>query len=217
MPYNRISITGSMATAEKWSCSLNYSTPNGVAAVSDQADLTAWVQAVHNYLAGASTAAQTLRTMLSTAVSIDRVRGYYYSDIGQPAGRVAESTAASVLGSGTVRQVPQAAIVASLLTGIPGRRNRGRIYWPAQGVAIAGNFRVATSDQVAQTSAFAQLLRQIAVAEASPIALEPVVVSGAAQSVTVVTSVSVGDVIDTQRRRRDGFAEIRNTVAVPAS
>lgn len=99
---------------------------------------------------------------------------------------------------------PQCAIVVSHLTLGAGSRNRGRAYLPAvaaSGLTTAG--RITSTVRGELLTAYAGWLTSLDAAGSQPIVLSEV--GGGA--VSFITSVRIGDVIDTQRRRRGSLAE----------
>ena len=129
--------------------------------------------------------------------------------------------ASSVPGTATAQTAPnQTAIVASLRTARAGRSSRGRIYLPMDApVMAADNGRLNPGVRVDVCTAVANLLDNIGVftppggaSGPFPIAIQSQVRAG---TPIQVTSVQVGDVLDTQRRRRDKLVE--SYYAVPLS
>lgn len=124
-------------------------------------------------------------------------------------------------GIASVQTAPnQSALVVTLQTARPGRTGRGRVYMPF----LAPQFGVNT-DRLAAGLAdplafhFAQFITDLgqidggdpAVFGPFPIAVQSTVNMAAPP---MVTSVRVGDVIDTQRRRRNKVIEAYSTAAV---
>lgn len=108
---------------------------------------------------------------------------------------------------GTNALPPQIAICASLLTDFAGGSNRGRMYLPGPvngQTTTAGKLTTAASGVIATalSAAFAACL-----ATGGGIVIQ--VYSPTLRSLTTVTAVGVGDVLDTQRSRRNSLLEIR--------
>lgn len=209
--YFRMVVDGSLPGAERWSCGINFLS-DGIPPT--QAALSGAAEDMLTRLKGATAGATTLRQLLSTAGSIDVVRLYWYSGVGSPAAMVGQSTGAAQPGLLTVNLPNQCSRVHSLLTGIPGKRTRGRFYWPnvtstANSSGRDSSVSTSTATNVAiELGALALLTPQAGVKR-------PAVVSVAGGLVTPVTSLSIGNVIDTQRRRRDAIVEAYSTVLVP--
>lgn len=212
MPFNRYLIDGYLlGGAERFSVGLAFAGASGDA-VSDPADLTTVCNAIMTQVVGsAGSWGPTLRSQLSVNGGIDRVRGYYYATPNSPAGAAGVSSAAVSAGSGAMTLPPQCALVFSLLTDTPGRRTRGRIYWPMATGTLANTGKITGPTSPANLAlAVKGMLEGIASIVSTPSDYLPVVVSQAGSLVTPVTRISVGDVIDTQRRRRDALVEVRS-------
>lgn len=98
----------------------------------------------------------------------------------------------------------QISTVVSLHTGFPGASKRGRMYFPPFGVSAGtSNARVASACVTALTSAMVNFFQDVnAIA-----GLAVNVYSTTVDQLTPVTQVRVGDVFDTQRRRRNELVE----------
>lgn len=113
--------------------------------------------------------------------------------------------ATSSAGSGTVSLPPQCSVVASLRTPTAGPRGRGRMYLPVPAVAaLVNSGRIGPGPR----QGFADGLQLFfndwnADALTAPVG----VASGMGGFVTTVTRIEIGDVVDTQRRRRDALPE----------
>lgn len=207
MAHNRLVIAGTLGTAgvERWSCGLTY----GVAGndlVTTPEDLNEWCANVATYLASLGTT-HTLRAWLSASANISKVSAYYYSGTG-PAVAVGEKEVTPALtGSGAISMPFQCSRVITLNTALAGRRYRGRVYWPY----LFGTVSAAGKTSSSQNSIDEVKASLVAIGAAAPTVsgLDLAVRSEAANAVTPVTSISVGDVIDTQRRRRDALVETR--------
>lgn len=101
----------------------------------------------------------------------------------------------------------EVSMCVTLLTDTRGARGRGRFYLPPLGTAAMGakgRYSSMIPGMIAQDiDAFFEAMRT-----AHP-ALRPVVVSQAAGQLHQITSISVGDVPDSQRRRRNAQSETR--------
>lgn len=113
---------------------------------------------------------------------------------------------------------PQNAMVFSLRTDTPGPSGRGRVYWPAAGITIGTNFRLTAVGTAALATEFKVYSNQIrgALATAFPtIGFDLAVRSKTTKTTPHVTKVQIGDIIDTQRRRRDALREAYGTATIP--
>jgi len=207
---NRIVLTGRGGTSvnEPWSVGLHYALADG-GAVSGQPALQAWAVGIATILEAGETDYTALTSMMSEAMSINRVDVYEYGETG-PA--IAQGVAQfSWSGTGTIRGPLSTCCVIRHDTAVVGRSFRGRTYWPAAGVTISTGGKLSLVGGVA--TEFAELLNDIAGASPDPLTV-PVVYSPTRNQVTSVTTVRAGDAPDTQRRRDDGLAEIFQTATV---
>lgn len=100
---------------------------------------------------------------------------------------------------------PQCSAVVSLLTPLAGASHRGRYYLPspyAGSVLASGRFRGSSLDDVVAALVLAHNEEVTAVGEANL-----VVYSRTLHTATPVQYLRIGDVVDTQRRRRDKLIE----------
>lgn len=202
---NHIAIDGSLGTSrvEQWSVGITYATQDG-STVQDAVGIQNWAAAAADLLEALT--APGLLNLLSASGSIDQVRTYHY-----PASGPADLTGLAQLnprkiGTGTISKPPQCAAVFSLYTPIAGRRYRGRIYWPWMSTSTdAATLKGAMP--VTAAAEMAALLTALGEAAPGGDPLEPMVYSAAGNFLTPVNQVRVGDVVDTQRRRRDNLIE----------
>lgn len=211
MPYFRVNIDGGFSTvAEKWN--------TGFAVLVDgpapsQVAVDAWANSAMNYLSSAASELIAIKGRLSTVGTIDRVRVYYYNTPGTPAVLSGTSVAASVSGQGSVALPLQCTTVVSLRTALPGGSYRGRMYFPKVTNGPGSSFKDSGINQSVADN-FKLILRTIAETAPSTSAGRVAVASVSKGVVTPVTSVRVGDVIDTQRRRTDALSEVYYTSAI---
>nr|CRY97379.1 hypothetical protein [uncultured prokaryote] len=167
-------------------------------AAGNQTTLDGIVSDVATALSG-GTIGGTIRSLISSGGYITAVTGYSYADASSPA-VLASSTVVNLAGSGTGKLPYQCALVATLRTAVPSRRTRGRMYLPATGVTMgAGN--VMTSPTV---DSVATAVRDLISAPGEGVI--PNVVSKAGSIMTPVTTITVDNKVDTQRRRAQSVA-----------
>lgn len=113
----------------------------------------------------------------------------------------------------TVGTIPQAALACTLLTAVSrGRTSHGRIFVPYQiPVTLEGGI-LPVNQQTSNAATFKAFINEINAIDATA---GVVVFSKIGQLAAPVTAVSVGRVIDTQRRRRRSLIEapVRTTLA----
>jgi hypothetical protein len=120
-----------------------------------------------------------------------------------------------VVGVGSLQLPTQSAIVASLRTNTPGGRGRGRVYWPATGAVLGTDGRLSSPTTAAIVADLKTYFKAIesALALGQPTAAWYLSVrSSTAKATPHVARIQVGDVIDTQRRRRDAYVEAYQSV-----
>lgn len=119
------------------------------------------------------------------------------------------------MGSGTSGHVNQAALVVTLETGVPrGLANRGRLYLPLPRAAVGSTGRITSSLVSGMATQMRDLLDDLnGIATTSRVCVASGVREGA---IRPVTSVRVGDVIDTMRSRRAQVGEFYSSAALAA-
>jgi hypothetical protein len=161
----------------------------------------------------------TLRAAMSTNAATTAARLEVREDSNDAL--IAISTQArsqAQLGTGTMVLPPQAAIVTSIRTDVPGGSGRGRIYWPALGVTLSGAGRMGTPTPAAFLADMKTYLLGIRtdLATAFPtIGFDLSVRSKTTHTTPHAVRLQVGNVIDTQRRRRDSIPEGYVQVSFP--
>ena len=115
---------------------------------------------------------------------------------------------------------PQVSLVATLVAAVPrGLASKGRMYLPGIGSSVDTNGRIATNDVVGMNNMLATFFNTInsdadvgnSVGNASFGRTAPNIGAGINR---IVTSVRMGNVYDTQRRRRNALTEQYSTAAV---
>lgn len=211
MAYNRLVMSGTIgAGGEIWSTGVNFIPDVGPAVISP-GDLAAWAESAAVELeAGLGT---VLNTGVSANGTIDEVRAYYYPSNDGPAQFVGIAPC-DYVGSSTSNNPLPTSMVFSLLTATAGRSFRGRMYWPALSLTINTSGRFPSSVMTSAATDAANLLTALAGAVTIATDLTPAVVSKTRNLVTPVTQIRVGDVPDTQRRRRDALVEAYSTASI---
>lgn len=160
----------------------------------------------------------SLRALMSSTGTITgwRVEQWDEQDNLQAAAEASYGTA--MAGTGGATKTLQDSVVLSLRTNTPGPRGRGRLYWPAWGAATS-NWRLSTPSAATVAADARTLLLAIqteitneAVANLISDLPQLAVRSRTTHSSLQVVSIVVGDVLDTQRRRRESLAENRSAV-----
>lgn len=119
---------------------------------------------------------------------------------------------------------PQTALVFSLRTDRPGASGRGRLYWPALANALdsttlrlpAGTVNGVVAGAATYLRAIQDALKAGISPAPSAATFELAVFSKKSGGHQLVNRIMVGDVLDTQRRRRDRLPEAYKTAPFPA-
>lgn len=212
--HNRIVINGSSPGGEVWSINPRFFAAN-TDVVDEYADLLTWAGLIGAGSGGLAIPTD-LKAALSAAGAVTSIRAEYIQadgSLGQAAEYVFGTPTA---GTGTPTKPQTVAICFSLLTGRPGRSYRGRLYWPGWGAVMDGStMRIPSVNRGNYVNALAGWLKAIGLAAPSTAPQRLVVVSQTLSTLNFVTQMGVGDVFDTQRRRRDSLVEQRTTIAMP--
>lgn len=221
MPDVQVVIGGRLVASQRWSIGFCMQMIGGSTPPPDTAMAALANQLYADYVATAWAATQggglALSTLVGSRGNLDSVRVYFHASPAADAGVIGQSTTASTAGSGSVSSPPQIAIVATLRTGIAGRRNRGRVYVPGSaGTDSNGNATTATIQGVSLS--IANFLSLAATRPLNGGTLRPVVRSATGGYYTPISAVTVDNVLDTQRRRRENIIATitaSNSVTIP--
>lgn len=214
MSYVRVSVLGSMSGGEVWSVNPVFDPTGEFGSTVDQTALD---------LAAAQIAALSpgsgLLTMMGPLLSITGARLEVRDDASDDLIAISIATRGTALsGTGTTRLPPQAAAVISLRTNTPGGSGRGRLYWPILGAPLTTSARIGAGDVTAIGTNFVTYqnsMRTALAANFATIGFNLAVRSKTTKSTPHVVRLQVGDVVDTQRRRRDNFPEQYTSQVVP--
>jgi hypothetical protein len=131
-----------------------------------------------------------------------------------PAGTVAHgqgvsAARAALAGTSGAFLPTQTSLVLSLRTGTPGRRGRGRMYWPCAGASLDTGHQLANANVSGAAAAAATMFTALNTygtpgpGPANLLNLQCVVYSDAGSLLSPITSVKVDSEPDVQRRRAD--------------
>lgn len=212
--HNRITLGGSLYTAEKWAVQLHFGT--GTAAVTAFPDLTTVASAIGTALAALDIASPTNAAMVAKTkgAKLERIDVAAMSD-----GIVTNSSFASIAppGGGSEGLPPQCAGVVSLLTNVNTRSGRGRCFWPVLNTSqVVGGFW--PSGNAGFLTGFQAILntcaQKLQITGGADLAIyAPVVYSRKLNQVNIITRLRVNNVVDTQRRRSWNMPETNATAA----
>lgn len=133
-----------------------------------------------------------------TTAELDPVTGGQLTKVADPRSEVGTSASAGL--------PLQCAPVVSLRTLDASRKGRGRFYAPSPAVDAQGEGRLTTTARGNLADAAEALFNGLQAA-----GLTPVLYGGAGATPINLTTLDVGDVIDTQRRRRNKLVESRTS------
>lgn len=190
--YSRSVVSGTLPGGEIWAIGLwANEAPSDQAATQSQADSFA------DDLTTKWSDSGSPATFNTAQMSATRLTVYSYLAAGGRATHVAES-GLSLPGVNTQSSQPdQCCLVASLRTGMSGRRHRGRVYWPLTG---SGLVQGQVADPLAQNHA--TWMRDLIQAWNGHLADERMVVlSQTAGTSAPITAITVDTRVDIQRRR----------------
>lgn len=212
-PFNKVTFSGTLPGGETWSTGVAFASFTSSGYVDSFEELQEWANAIALLNAG-NVFPVAWRSALSAAAAITKIRcEFYFTQT--VLGQAAERDITPKPGIGAAGLPFQNSLVMSLLTGRPGRSYRGRMYLPAIGASVDPATLTLgtpnTEDTAVQGAGFL-----LAISDAAPgdLGLSPAVHSQLMDLNTRVTTVSVGNILDTQRRRRASVPEVYFTASV---
>lgn len=217
MSFIRVNLRGTLPGGEAWSVNPAFNETTNVGTW-DQSEGQAAADAISAIALPAA-----LNQLCSKVAPRSRVRVERRTDANELLG-AAEALWIGGTAATNTGQLPfQTSCVISLRSNTPGGSGRGRLYWPALGAAVDGStLRLSNPTTAAVATAAATYLDAIATALKNALAPAPSLVdydlavySPTQQSKQRIVRVEVGDILDTQNRRRDRLVESRSVVAMP--
>lgn len=211
--YYRVAIQGNLPGGEVWSVNpafiANFSDPGS------DAQMTTWAKAIAAAFADSpSLLPQQLAQLLSGVANISNVRVSHYD--GAKVQFYADAPLSTPkAGTGTLSAPTTSAMVISLQTGAVGRSGRGRVFWPALNPPLDSSTGRFTRGALPQTLLDFQTMI-VGIENAAPAGVNPVLAlySSVKGSAIAVEQLRIGDVVDSQRRRKDALKESYATLAM---
>lgn len=207
----RVSCLGAMPGGEVWSVNPVWFLQNEPTEVTSTEAL-----AIANALR-LLTIPTGLRAAMNSATTFTGYRVEARSRTGALEAQAESVIGTPVPGTGSSSHPYQTSLVTSLRSGFPGAQGRGRLYWPTTGIAINPvSLRADNAQLVSMLSAVKTHLTAIqsaVAAQAGPADL--CVWSRTGSDFHKVTTLRQGDVLDTQRRRRDALSESYSELVYP--
>ena len=210
----RISILGSMPGGEVWSVNPIFGLGGDFGGVTvSQDQCIAIATAINGITVPAGVLAMNVSGTAITGVRVEaRTRAGLLEALAE------QFRATPVTGTSSAAHTFQTAMVSSLRTATPGARGRGRLFWPATGIAISSTLlrpnAAAVSAALAGVKAYLASI-ETAVEGTFPTGVGLVVWSRASSALRAVNSIQMGDILDVQRRRRDTLTEVITATSWP--
>lgn len=207
----RTSILGTLPGGEVWSVNPCFFLLDEPADVSSSEALT-----IANAIR-AIAVPTGLRAVMNTATAVTGVRVEARDRNGILEAQAEATLAIPTAGNGGSNHPYQTSTVTSLRTGFPGGQGRGRLYWPATGANIVSTtLRMEGTQLTSLLSAVKTYLTAIETAVAASAGpCDLAVWSRTGSAFHAVTTIRQGDILDTQRRRRDALAESYQELSIP--
>lgn len=199
----RLSLFGTLPGGEEWSVNPVYKITSG--AVITATEATAAVDAVNG-----TNALTEVTAVMSTTTFITGCRIEARKATGELETMAEGLRSSPQQGGGGGRLPYQSAMVASLRSLAVGGRGRGRLYWPATGLTLdSATLRINPTVRNAFCLGMKTYLKNLG--DAIDGVIDETVALGVwsrtGATVGLVTKILAGDVVDTQRRRRDAIPE----------
>lgn len=210
----RVSVLGAMPNGEVWSVNPVWQ----IGGVSTAEDVSADQCLAMATAIDALTVSTGITQIMSTSTTFTGTRVEARRWDGTLSSQADHQRGTPVPGTGTAPHPFQTSMVTSLRTATPGARGRGRLYWPATGITIsAGTLRPSNVLPPSVLSGVKTYLTSIRAALDASLVNDAVlsVWSRTSGTTAPVTSMQAGDVLDTQRRRRDVLIETYSSIAIP--
>lgn len=211
----RVSLQGAMPNGEVWSVNPTYQ----IGGVNTNENVTAEQCLAIATAIDALTIPTGVTGMNSNGVSFTGCRVEARQWDGTLVSQAEHARATPVMGSVSNLAHPfQTSMVASLRTSGVGARARGRLYFPATGVALTNTLRPVTLTVTTALSGVRTWLTSVGSAMSPTLTNAAVlsVWSRTSGSTLPVNTILMGDVLDTQRRRRDRLVESYSTLPYPS-
>jgi len=206
----RVSIKGTSPGGEVWSVNPVYKIGGDFSVSVSQVE----AQAIATAIAARAVPTGLLNTM-ATSSSVTSVHIEARSRLGVLERQADAVKVSPGVGSGAFAHPFQTALVISLKSAVPGASGRGRMYWPATGIGITQTtLRPSAAIVLATLQGAETYLSGIDTdISATLTGVSLTVWSRKTGNTSNVVELSAGDVLDTQRRRRDAAVENYQTVS----
>jgi hypothetical protein len=199
MAFYRATVNGHLEGGEIFNFTVHFLAPSAQAAVMAIDMATA----VTKMWSGVNVPAGNIEALYPAAIGVD---GVVVDELDSAGKNVSQGRASlALVGTGVEEPLPpQCAVVVSTRTDVPTRKGRGRFFLPSPVVTTVIDQRL---DSAAQTDILNGALAMLNSMKADT--WLPVVYHRGFDSGDEIFSIDVGDVFDTQRRRRNKLVETR--------
>lgn len=199
MTFYRGTVKGHLEGGEVFNFTQHYSGTTGQAATG-AAELA---DAVTLLWSGTNSPAGNITALYPASIGVD---GVTFDELDSSGLNVQQGRASlALVGTGTDEPLPpQCAVVVSLRSNTPTRSGRGRFYLPSPVTTTVIDQRLDSAAQGDILNGALAMLNHM-----KGLGLTPVVYHRFDPTVTAVVTIDVGDVFDTQRRRRNKLVETR--------
>lgn len=211
LPFVRLTVGGHMdASNQTWS----FGTSWGLTSLPTPAQLFTWLGLVSPLVTSYINATSGPKSCWGANTTYDTLQCYAYDANATSAGSQAAIVVTPIVGATSPSLPTQLAVVHSLLSAFPGRKNRGRYYMPFTGNtgAFGTNGQLSTTQAAAYSTTGAAFLRSVALTSIGTQPAIPVIATRGSSPYVLVSSVNVDSKIDTQRRRTDKEAAAFHTI-----
>lgn len=201
-------LAGTLCTTQTWSFGFHFK-QIGTGGVG-QADVDTWMAAAQPIVTTWANATLGFKALAGAAGTFQSIIGYYRPSPGAHAELVSRIDGLNLSGS-TAQTLPcQCALVFSLRSANPSRAGRGRVYVPVTAQAMAspsGRLNIAVGTASLNLGTMLDSLNGIALGSNA-------VGLSTRTSQDLINRVTVDNVVDTQRRRRDQIAPSATGITV---
>lgn len=208
----RVTVNGALPSGEKWSVNPCWEI-NGSGGDPVSPGLAVTIATA----LGAVTVPAGLTALMSNQTSLTGYRVEARSLTGDLEAQAEFIKPSATFGSGTAYHPFQTSCVFSLRTPLPGARFRGRLYWPATGAGLVST--TLRLDPTVQSTALSAAKTYLSAMETAIQASLPnanlTIWSRTYAGFANVNSIRIGNVLDTQRRRRDTLIEAEVSASYP--
>lgn len=206
MTVYRLTQMGHIGSAETWSCTLHVNDAGGAAA----GVLAAFATAVTDLWTNPGTPADSIQQYVSTLVGVDELVVDELNGLGRNVAQARGTLA--IAGTSIDESLPPGVTVdVSTRTATPTRQGRGRFSLPPFVVSTVSTFRLDSTVRDHTAGAAQKFVQDIKDGTLNG----PIVWShNTGDQTFFITSVDVGDVFDSQRRRRDKMDEERISLPI---